>query len=342
MYESFYLRAVAPDRPAGVWIRYTVHKPSGRPPKGSVWCTVWEGAAPPYMHKLTTERLSVPAGGWIAVGDARMGPGEAEGACGEARWSLRFASEEPELRHLPHALLYRAPLPRTKLSSPMPAGRFEGMLELAGGDGRGAPAGAAGRTLTLDGWRGMVGHNWGTQHAERWIWLHGVGFAEQPDAWIDVAIGRVRVAGLTSPWIANGALCIDGERLRLGGLGARGLLVAERPQHCVLSLPGAGGAVVEAHVTAPPEALAGWRYADPDGHRGADGGPGRGGADQGGPARGGTAEHEVSNCSIAALALVVRRPGRVARTLRTAHGAAYELGMREHDHGVAMAPFGDG
>jgi hypothetical protein len=28
--------------------------------------------------------------------------------------------------------------------------------------------------------------------------------------------------------------------------------------------------------------------------------------------------------------------------LRAAHGGAYELGMREHDHGVPIAPFSDG
>jgi hypothetical protein len=313
MYESFYLRAVAPDRPFGVWIRYTAHKPPSQPARGSVWCTVFDGVERrPFMLKLTTDELSTPAGAWIAVGDSRFGPGSAEGVCGEARWSLRFASDEPELRHLPHRLLYRAPLPRTKLASPAPGARFEGSLELAG------------RTIELDGWRGMVGHNWGAQHAERWIWLHGVGFGDDPEAWIDVAIGRVRVAGCTTPWVATGALRIDGERHRLGGVGARGLLVAERPERCVLTLPGAAGLVVEAHVQAPPAALAGWRYADPDGD---------------GPSEG--HQHDVSNCSIAALTLVVRRPGRPARTLRTAHGAAYELGMREHDHGVPIAPFGD-
>ena len=330
MYESFYLRAVAPDRPQGVWVRYTAHKHPSRPAQGSLWCTVFDGSTAPFMHKLTTDRLSVPAGGWIAVDDSQLGPASAEGACGEARWSLRYASEEPELRHLPHPLLYRTPLPRTKLSSPAPAARFEGTLELAE------------RTIELDGWRGMVGHNWGTQHAERWIWLHGVGFEEDPEAWIDVAIGRLRLAGRTTPWVANGVLSIDGERHRLGGLGARRLLVAERPERCVLSLPGAGGLVVEAHVQAPPAALAGWRYADPDGgHRGS----GHGGLGREGhlpPPPDGGHQHDVSNCSIAALALTVRRPGRPARTLRTAHGAAYELGMRERDHGVPIAPFADG
>jgi hypothetical protein len=355
LYESFYLRAVHPERPLGVWIRYTVHKPPGAGgtargraaagwaaagrtaggraaggpgpiPRGSVWCTVFDGAERrPLMYKLTTEELSVPADGWIAVGESQLGPARAEGACGEARWSLRFASGEPELRHLPRALLYRTPLPRTKLTSPLPAARFEGALVLAspprphspadsprtlGSPSPGPSTALSSRTIQLDGWHGMVGHNWGAEHAERWIWLHGIGFAEDPEAWLDVAIGRVRVAGRTTPWAAAGALHIDGERHRLGGLGARGLLVAERPERCALSLPGAGGLVVEAHVHAPRAALAGWRYANPDD-------------------RSELGQHGVSNCSIAALTLTVRRPGRPARTLRTAHGAAYELGARE-------------
>jgi hypothetical protein len=333
LYESFYLRAVHPEQPLGAWIRYTVEKPPGQRPQGSVWCTVFDGAgARPFMHRLTTDALSVPPGGWIAVGDCAFGPGRAEGVCGEARWALRFAPHEPELRHLPHALLYRAPLPRTKLTSPAPAARFDGTLALPSPAQPHSPTGPhplrspatphstvlapapstplspAVRTIELDGWRGMVGHNWGAEHAERWIWLHGTGFREDPDAWLDVALGRVRVAGRTTPWVANGALRLDGERHRLGGLGARGLLVAESPERCVLSLPGAGGLVAEAHVQAPPAALAGWRYADPGG-----------------------AGHDVSNCSIAALTLTVRRPGRPARTLRTAHGAAYELGQPARD-----------
>jgi hypothetical protein len=328
MYESFYLRAVAPDRPLGVWVRYTVHKRPGHAPRGSVWCTVFDGASRPFQHKLTTAELSVPPGGWIAVGDSALGPGRAEGTCGEARWALRFASREPELRHLPRDFLYRAPLPRTKLTSPAPVAHFEGVLELPGAPSphstatppsSAPPPSLPSRTVALEGWRGMVGHNWGAEHAERWIWLHGLGFAEDPAAWLDVALGRLRVAGRLTPWVANGALHLDGARHRLGGLGARGLLVAERPERCVLSLPGAGGLVVEAHVHAPREALAGWRYTDPDG-----------------------AGHDVSNCSIAALTFTVRQPGRPARTLRTAYGAAYELGMRERDHGVSIAPFPDG
>jgi hypothetical protein len=51
----------------------------------------------------------------------------------------------------------------------------------------------------------------------------------------------------------------------------------------------------------------------------------------------------VVNCSVAALELTVQLPGQKApRTLRTPHGGVYELGMRERDHDVAIAPFPDG
>jgi hypothetical protein len=315
MYESFYLRAVSPREPVGAWIRYTVHKRPGQAAKGSLWCTVFDaGEGAPFMHKHTTADLSVPGGGWIEIGeDSRLGPTAAEGTCGPARWSLRIDSREPELRHLKQSWLYRAPLPRTKLTSPAPAADFSGTIELPG------------RTLTLDGWRGMVGHNWGAEHAERWIWLHGIGFDESPSTWIDVALGRVLVAGRQTPWMASGAISLDGRRARLGGLGARGLRVAESAARCTLTLPGESGLRVEAHVDAPAGASAGWRYADPDG-----------------------GEHDVVNCSVAALALNVRPRGEAARTLHTDHGGAYELGLRaptgagEFDHGVALAPFSDG
>lgn len=326
MYESFYLRAVSPEEPVGIWLRYTVHKRPGRSPRGSLWCTVFDAArGGPFMQKHTTEELTVPSDGWIAIGPhARLGAKLAEGriAIGrddsesagpgngdseEVRWSLRVDAETPELRHLKQDWLYRAPLPRTKLTSPSPAARFDGTVELPG------------RALRLDGWQGMIGHNWGSEHAERWIWLHGIGFEEDPSAWLDVALGRVLVAGRLTPWIASGAISLEGRRLRLGGLGARGLKVAESPARCTLSLPGESGLTVEAHVDTPQASAAGWRYADPGG-----------------------GEHDVVNCSVAALALNVRPRGEAARTLHTHHGAAYELGMRERDHGVPLAPFSDG
>jgi hypothetical protein len=310
MYESFYLRAFSPREPVGVWIRHTAHKTPGQPVRGSLWCTFFDARRPrPFMHKLSGENLAVPADGWIAVGEhADMGPGHAQGACGDARWSLRYSSAEPELRHLSPDWLYRAPLPRTKLTSPAPLASFEGVFELAGHP-----------PIELEGWPGMVGHNWGSEHAERWIWLHACGFRNASTAWLDVALGRLKIAGRMTPFVANGALSIDGRRYRIGGIFARGLRVHENVEGCELRLRGERGLTIRGRVRVPAGSQAGWRYADPAGP-----------------------EHDVVNCSISALELDVQLPGAgPARKLQTAHGCAYELGMRERDHGVPIAPFPD-
>ena len=310
MYESFYLRLVNPREPVGAWIRHTVRKSPGQPPRGSVWCTVFDTRqGPPFMHKLSDQPLNVPADGWIAVGDSVIGDGHAQGSCGPASWSLRFACEQEELRHLSPAWLYRTPLPRTKLTSPAPHASFDGVIELAGRE-----------PLHVQEWIGMVGHNWGAQHAERWIWLHGLGFEQEPAAWLDVALARLKLGGRMTPWLASGALFFGGQRRRLGGLAARAAAVHEHgPQGCSLTLSGAGGLRVRVEVAVQAHTAAGWRYADPDG-----------------------GEHDVINCSVAALELSVT-PGARAGTvrMRSEHGGAYELGLRERDHGVPIAPFAD-
>jgi hypothetical protein len=69
----------------------------------------------------------------------------------------------------------------------------------------------------------------------------------------------------------------------------------------------------------PADTAAGWQYGDPDGGAG----------------------HDVVNCSIAALELSIGSPGEQSRSLHSAHGGVYELGMRERNHGIPIAPFTD-
>lgn len=307
-YESFYLRTVQPGGGLGAWVRYTVHRRPGHPPTGSVWFTLFDATAPaPVMAKQT---LPDPVAGppdWLHVGEARIGRGAATGAIDTTRWDLRFDGE-PALRHLPRGWMYRAPLPRTKALSLHPTARFHGTLAVDG------------RELLLDGWPGMVGHNWGARHADRWIWLHAVGFTGHgDDTWLDVVLGRIALGLWTTPWIAAGAVSLDGDRVALGGAArTRAVEVDERPDGLRLTLPGQG-LQLRGTVTARRERIAGWVYADPEG-----------------------STHDVLNCSIADLDAVVSRPGGPDLTLVARGTAAYELGTREHDHGVAMAPFEDG
>ena len=212
-YESYYLRAADPAGGRSAWIRHTVFKRPGGPVTGALWCTLFEAGKPPRAVK---QSLPDPrAGDWLTIGDSHFGPrgakGRAEALGHSAAWDLSFGPSSAPLRHLPHPRLYDAPLPRTKTESPLPDTTISGRVE----------------DWELDAWPGMVGHNWGAEHAERWIWLHGTGFDGAPDAWLDVALGRIKVGRFTTPWIANGALHLDGERIRVGGLGRRAR-VAER------------------------------------------------------------------------------------------------------------------
>jgi hypothetical protein len=312
-YESFYLKASHPAGGVGLWIRYTVHKRPGEAAQGSLWCTLFDRSEQdaPWAVKHTTAHVGALEREYIHVGDSVFAPGSvsghAEGEGRSASWELSFESGEDALHHLPRPWMYRAPIPRTKLLSPHPGARFSGRAEVEG------------HAVELDGWRGMVGHNWGAQHAERWIWLHGAGFAQNEEAWLDAGLGRIKLGGYTTPWIANGVLSLGGERLRLGGPGRiRRTDVSESPTRCDFALPG-GDLTVQGTVEADRRDFVGWVYADPDG-----------------------SEHNTVNCSVADMRLTVSRPGREAVELELDGGAAYELGMRETDHGVPIQPFGDG
>ena len=315
-YESTYLVANHPNEPVAVWIRYTVHKPPGRPASGSIWFTVFEPSGPTAVK--VTEGLPVSDDGRL-LGVGTAGTVRRDGAEGalsghgvSASWDLRFEPVAGALHHLPSRWMYRAPIPKTKSTSPYPSMRVNGTVTVSG------------RVLSLEGWPGMLGHNWGAEHAHRWIWLRGASFVDHPDAWLDVVIGRIKVGPVVLPWIANGALTLDGPdgaRQRVGGVGRRAT-VRERPDGCDLVLSGRAVSLT-VHVHAPIATSVGWEYADPSGGR-----------------------HQVRNCSIAGIDVEVRpargADGVTSRRLVTAHGGVYELGRADVDPALRMQPYGDG
>ena len=207
-YESWFLSArdAEPGRPPrALWIRHTTHRAadaetaSGRAlvhglrPRG--------GRA---RRRSSSRCRELPPGGAGATRLPRRGAGaRADGGVGPRADRRRPAAAPPAARRA--------------LPAPVPAHEARGA-----GARTGSPAG----TLVLDGalvdvvgWRATVGHNWGAEHAERWVWLHAAGFEDEPDAWLELAIARVRIGGALSPWIANGAVAVGGRRFRLGGLG---------------------------------------------------------------------------------------------------------------------------
>lgn len=313
-YESFYLKACRPGGGQGVWIRHTVHKRPGAEPKASIWFVLFDrGAEAPRATKVTLPavELSAPVGSWIRIDSAEIGPGRASGSIEteavSASWDLTFSGDAAPCKYLPADWLYEAPLPRTKFVAPFPDARFGGRLEIDGGE------------IELQAWPGMIGHNWGSEHAERWVWLEGTGFEGATDTYFDAGAARVKLGRRSTPWLPSGMLLLDGEPHRLGGFGkVRSASIAESPTACEFTLPGRD-IVVRGRVSAPKKDFVGWVYADPKGP-----------------------EHNTLNCSVADLELTVERPGKPDRELTLPAGAAYEFGMRETDHGVPIQPYPDG
>lgn len=311
-YESFYLRAARPGGGMGVWIRYTIHRRPGAEATASLWLTLFDAeAAGPTAAEATfpASQLTFPVGGYVRIGHAVLEPGRAQGSVplgsGTAMWDLRFGEGAPAFRHLPYDWLYRARVPRTKMLSPSPSTTFSGILNLDG------------REISVSEWPGMLGHNWGTEHAERWIWIDAVELSE-PGAYLDLVAGKIGIRGRTTPWITNGVLSIDGQQLRLGGFGRiRQTRIVESGNGCEFTVAGAG-VILRGRIASEPKHFVGWLYADPAG-----------------------GEHNVINSSIADLELTVERRGGT-RTLLARGSAVYELGGRASMPGIAMQPFADG
>src|SRR3954447_2613002 len=290
-YESFYLKAASDGR--AVWLRHTAFKrPGEERPVGSLWAVLWDASWDrPATWKQSYDEVAAEE--YVRIGPALLRPGLAEGPT----WRLELSADEaPAFQYLPSSWMYRAKLPKTKALSLYPSLRVSGSIE------------GAGRRLELDGWPGMIGHNWGAEHAEQWVWLQADG--------LDVTFGRVRVGPVTLPWVANGLLDLDGRRVRLGGLGRR-TQVDAAPGRLAFALNGPGGVVVDGVVDAPPARTVGWRYSDPGG-----------------------GEHQVLNSSIADLRAVVRAGGS-ERELTVLGATAYELGVRDAGGYVPIEPFPD-
>jgi hypothetical protein len=313
-YESFYVKAADPQGGRALWLRHTHHKRPGEPGTAALWLTLFDAEAPgPRAAKATfpASELSAPADAYVSLDGATLAPGRARGEVSTpeltANWELAFRDLAGPLHHLPYERLYRAPLPRTKFLSPHPAAVFDGTVTL-GGD-----------RLELHDWPGMIGHNWGAEHAERWVWIQASRLDGQPDAYLDIAAGRIKLGPLTTPWVANGMLRLDGHEHRLGGFGAvRSTRIDESPTACEFGLAGAG-VKVRGRVSSDPRNFVAWVYADPKGP-----------------------EHNTLNCSISDLELELEREGGERRRLAVSGAAAYEIGTRDTDHGVPVQPYADG
>lgn len=261
-YEVYYLKLNDPSQAFALWLRYTILAPLAGAPVAEVWAIAFD-AADPTRHVAAKETFPPEALSFgrdafeIRIGASVLGHGNASGqvsgSAGEIAWDLRFDAASSGLRHFPHAFMYRASIPKTKVLSPQVDVRFAGRVT------------AAGRAFDLASAPGMQAHLHGTRHAESWAWTHVNSWDQDTDTWLEGVSARIKVGPVPLPPLTPIALHHRGathlfnslEKLR------RNRSVSREPSW---TFSCAGPELrLEAELSAPPELFVGVRYEDPDG-----------------------------------------------------------------------------
>lgn len=196
---------------------------------------------------------------YVRVGDVELSQGHAAGtltddATGETiTWDLDYTTEHQGFHHLPYPWMYEGRVPKSKANSPQIDSRFSGSVTVNG------------VTTKVDDAPGMLGHNWGSQHAEDWTWVHCNRWTGLEGVVFEGVTSRVKMGPIVTPRLTVLHLRIPGERITMNGL--RQLVgTKSRPEGLRWAFSGrSGDRRLEGWFSAPVERFIGVDYHDPDG-----------------------------------------------------------------------------
>lgn len=245
------------------------------------------------------------------VGSVRWSNGHLQGQLGQPgsgehiRWDLRFDPATEGFRHLPYDWMYKGSIPQSKALSPQIHTMYQGEIEVNGT-----------RTVVVDA-PGMLGHNWGTRHAEYWAWAHCNMWDDAPDVVFEGVTSRVLFGPIRMPLLSVMHLRLDGEQFTLNGLW-RAFRIKSEPHALSWRFRAETGELqLEGVFHGPPDRFVGLIYEDPDGRHA-----------------------HCLNSKIADGELRVRRKTsrgwRDWRSLRSSKTSALEIGDRKERHGVPI------
>jgi hypothetical protein len=197
--------------------------------------------------------------------------------------------------------MYEAPFPSSKLVSPLPDMRVSGTLSVNGA------------TWTVDRWPGLLGHNWGRQHANLYGWGH-CNVWEEPttDLVFEGVSARVKVGRVMTPMMT--LLCVRHRGVRYDLNGVREIATSAAsvsPRRW--NFRGKNRlASIEGELWGETDDFVGLHYLNPDG-----------------------AMTYCLNTKIARCELLLTVRGRAPIHARSS-AAALEIGTRDPGHGVRM------
>jgi hypothetical protein len=188
--ESYFLKINDPKAERAVWVKATILAALGKEPVAESWVVAFERGKPAASAKSVFEysaaRFAKDALD-VTLPNLSLSRESAKGALEGIAFDLALSDTSKPLLHYPHPQMYSGPFPSTKMTSPMPDLRARGHVKVGT------------REWDVDGWRGLLGHNWGRGHAFAYAWGHCNVWNERDDVVFEGASARVRVGPALLP-----------------------------------------------------------------------------------------------------------------------------------------------
>ncbi|MCG6169125.1 hypothetical protein [Leptospira sanjuanensis] len=221
-YESWFVRANDPNSHRALWIRYTIFSPKKHPEKaiGELWAIYFDGDKkshfvsksefPIDQCKFQSAPLSIVIGGSELTDSYLIGKAGNKKGPENFFWDLKISGGSPPLFLFPENL-YEGGFPKAKVLVGNPRIKLSGTLKLGSDE------------VSIEDWIGSHNHNWGSKHTDQYAWGQVVGFAEEPDSFLELATAKLKIGPIWTPAITPIVFRFRGKDYKLnhplGGFG---------------------------------------------------------------------------------------------------------------------------
>jgi hypothetical protein len=308
-YEVYYATVSLPGERAA-WLRWTLSSPRRGQPTAAVWAVAFDRERPRWFagrdESPGSAWVPLPRGG-VRIGDAEVSPEGCRGEAGDAagrrmRWDLRWRPLAPPIAFFP-AALERLARSATYPIAAMPLGRATGHIQVEG------------EVLECTDVAVEQSHLFGGRHANRWGWVHALGFDDDPNGYLALIWARPQRLGGYTPPASSIALRVGDTELRSKGIrGMRRVLWSDGGGEVVRFTALIDDVDIEGEIRAPLRLLTGVTYHDPS-----DG------------------EVFCANTEVADLTVRLRRGDGASQTWRCHAACGFERGARIPFEGIWRA-----
>jgi hypothetical protein len=304
--ESWFLKANDPSGERAVWLKWTLFQSAPSRAIAEVWAVAFTRGAAHMAVKssapATTARFARD-GLDVSIDGARLTPSAARGSVSSGGRSVSFdlaldARGGPYVSY--RDAWMRGRFPAQKAASPLVDARISGTVRVDDA------------AWSLEGWHGMVGHNWGPRHNASYAWVHCNTWNEDVDLVVECVSGRPTIGPLVAPLTTIGWARLGGVAYPMNTPWSILRNRATVSTHRYTILAHGDGATLEGEVVGLPENTVGLYYPNP-----------------------GAPPTHCLNTKLARASFELRtKAGTTVRA--TSHSAALEVGTLDPTHGLRM------